>query len=245
MARLFEGVVYKRLKGVIVPNEFLQEEIKKRRCVTPAIIRNPCEEIPDDILPKEPITLTDKEIRMVYTGAVYHVNFGAFKNLITAISRIERWNIKLHLYTAQPADWIAQQGISGDHVVIQEHVPHDEVVGMQNKAHILLVPFSFDSPVPEIVKTSAPGKLGDYLACGTPILALVPPDSFVSWYFKKYGCGVVVDSEDPAVLVHAIENLLSDGELQKKISQSARERACQDFDPFKSRNELLSLLEIK
>jgi glycosyltransferase involved in cell wall biosynthesis len=57
-----------------------------------------------------------------------------------------------------------------------------------------------------------------------------PPGSFVSWYFKKNGCGLVVDSPDVENLVSAIQKLISDEELRKKISSAAREAALRDFN---------------
>jgi glycosyltransferase involved in cell wall biosynthesis len=98
-------------------------------------------------------------------------------------------------------------------------VSHPEVVQAQSSAHILFVPFDFNSPVPEVVRTSAPGKLGDYLACGTPILAHVPQDTFVRFYLTKYQCGLVADCDSAEDLKKTLIKLLEDQNLRNSIGE--------------------------
>ena len=116
------------------------------------------------------------------------------------------------------------------------------MVEAQNSADILFIPFSFHCSVPEIVKTSAPGKFGDYLASGRPILAHLPADSFVSWYLRTYDCGVVVDEDDPEVLKNAILRLINDIGMTARLVENARIRAKSDFSPEVSRRQFLSAI---
>ena len=241
LARLFEWISFRRIEGLVVPNEHLWNEMKSRRNINAVIIRNPCEAIPDRRDLEEEET-KEGDIRIAYTGAVYHVNFGAIRNLISALEALKRPEIKLHLYTAQPRDWLEKHGICGAHVVQHGHVSHPEVVKAQSSAHILLIPFDFHSPVPEVVRTSAPGKLGDYLACGTPILAHVPSDTFVKWYLTEHRCGVVVDRDDPEEVGQAILRLLEDRDLRQSIREQARKCARVDFDPREERRRFLDAL---
>lgn len=241
IAHLFEWIICHRIDGIIVPNEFLWKELKSRRNINAVIIRNPCEVVPEeqDVGPEES---KEGDIRIVYAGAVYHVNFGAIRNLISALEMLKRLEIKLHLYTAQPADWLAKHDIRGDHVVHHNHVSHTEVTEAQSSAYILFIPFDFHSPVPEVVRTSAPGKLGDYLACGTPILAHVPPDTFVKWYLTEHQCGVVVDRDDPEDVRQAVLRLLEDRDLRQSIRRQAWKRARVDFDPRVAQSKFLEAL---
>jgi glycosyltransferase involved in cell wall biosynthesis len=95
------------------------------------------------------------------------------------------------------------------------------------------------------VKTSAPGKFGDYLASETPILAHLPGDSFVSWYLKEYDCGIVVDQDDPDLLAAAILTLIEDPSLRLKLSENAKKRAQVDFNPELARMRFLSAIGLK
>lgn len=243
VTRKMEKRVFGRVKTVIVPNEFMRDEIQKRHNVKAAIVRNPCA----SIIENEPQTLLvdynpQSEIRIVYTGAIYHVNFDAFKNLLEATGQIKA-NIKIHIYTAQPLEWLEQNGVKGEQIVHHHHSIHAEVIEAQNHAHILFLPFSFNSPIPEVIQTSAPGKTGEYLNSGVPILAHVPPDTFISWYFRKYDCGCVVDTVEIASLKLSIEKLIEDPELRHRLVSNAKERARLDFDPNLASRAFMKAME--
>ncbi len=243
ITRKMEKSIFGRVKCVVVPNEFMRDEIQKRHNVKATIVRNPCASIPEKNM--ETI-LTDynfqSEIRIVYTGAIYHVNFGAFRNLIDATRKISA-NIKIHIYTAQPMEWLEKNGVTGEQVIQHPHSIHAEVIEAQSRAHILFLPLSFNSPIPEIVHTSAPGKTGEYLASGIPILAHVPPESFVSWYFRKYDCGYVVDVDDVDALKTAVNEIINNLDLRRNLSANAKECARLDFDPILSSQAFIQAME--
>jgi glycosyltransferase involved in cell wall biosynthesis len=152
-------------------------------------------------------------------------------------------NIRIHLFTAQPVEWLDANGIRSPQIVLHSHAVHSEVMQAQNRAHVLFLPFAFDSTIPEVIKTSAPGKTGEYLASGVPILAHVPANSFVSWYLKTHGCGLVVDVNDIEVLKQSILEILSRAELRATLGRNAQERARIDFDPLVASQALLQALE--
>jgi glycosyltransferase involved in cell wall biosynthesis len=244
ITRKMESLIYGRVRKVIVPNEFMRDEIEKRhRNVKAFIVRNPCASLPAGGEQTDRLEYDlHNEIRIVYTGAIYHVNFDAFRNLIAAVEQIAP-NIKIHLFTAQPVEWLEANGIKSRQIVLHSHTIHVEVLKAQNQAHILFLPFAFNSTIPEVIKSSAPGKTGEYLASGVPILAHVPGDSFVSWYLKTHECGLVVDVNDVEVLKEAILKLSNNAELRNKLTVNARERACTDFDPLVASRAFVQALE--
>jgi glycosyltransferase involved in cell wall biosynthesis len=243
IAREMEKRIFGRVKTVIVPNEFMRDEIQKRHYVKAVIVRNPCANTPENNTLNNPTNYDlQAEIRIVYTGAIYHVNFDAFTNLIAATRQISA-NIKIHLYTAQNPEWLERNGVKGEQIVHHHHSENAEVIQAQNEAHILFLPFAFHSPIPEVIQTSAPGKTGEYLTSGVPILAHVPPKTFISWYFRKYNCGYVVDEDEIILLKKAIENLIEDPSLRQRLVTNAKERAHIDFDPIVSSRTFMLALE--
>ena len=82
-------MVMRRATKVIVPNEFLQKTYERRYGIKPAVIHNPLEmaqsQSPNGFRPKA----IDEEFRIVYTGAVYHVNYDCFRNLMAAIAQLD------------------------------------------------------------------------------------------------------------------------------------------------------------
>ena len=243
-ARRVEPIVLKGAAGVIVPNEFLRNEYHRRYQVEPTVIHNPCEVSEIDDVPKTPWPANEGEVRIVYTGAVYHAHYDAFHNLIAALRLLGRPGLKLHLYTAQPQAELEREGIVGP-VVTHNHLAPSHVFEVQRRADILFLPLAFSSMIPEVIKTSAPGKIGEYLASGRPVLVHAPGDSFVSWYFKEHKCGVVVEQSEPAMLVQAIRRILDDADLRQRLRENARARARADFSLDAAQAEFLKLFQPK
>jgi glycosyltransferase involved in cell wall biosynthesis len=212
---------------VIVPNEFLAEKYQKLFGIDPVVIHNPC-----DLTPYENQKDSTREggIRIVYTGAIYEAHFDSFRSIVKAIDEIGRPDICLHLYTTQRKGKLNANGIGGANVEVHRHQPLSAMPKIQMGADILYLPLGFRTPYPETIRTSAPGKIGEYLAAGRPILAHAPGDSFLSWYFTKHECGMVVNTDKPAALATSIKSLLEDQHLQKKYCEHAVCRSREDFD---------------
>jgi len=213
-------------KTVIVPNEYLAASYHKRYGVEPIVIHNPTS-IPALKVEKERSENLEK-IDILYTGSVYHAHYDAFRNLIEAVSSLEEPQMKIHIYTEQTPQELEKVGIKGP-LVFHDVINNKDVRIVQYDADILFLPLAFESQIPEIIRTSAPGKMGEYLASGTPILVHAPADSYISWYFRRYDCGFVVDQKDPDLLAKAILRLAQDMELRQSITQNALHRAREDF----------------
>jgi glycosyltransferase involved in cell wall biosynthesis len=168
------------------------------------------------------------EIRIVYTGAIYHAQADAFCNLLTALEMLDRSDLHVHVYTAQTRNQLDHAGIRGS-IEIHEHLSPTESRAVQQKADVLFLPLAFSSPIPEIVRTSAPGKMGEYLASGRPVLVHAPADSYVSWYFKEHDCGIVVDDDDPRALASGISSIIEDRSMRERLIANAQAAAKRDF----------------
>ena len=238
--RQFESRILKGATAVIVPNEFLRDEIRQRFNVDAVVIHNMCDL---NVYEHPPKDKTNDETQIVYTGGVGPLHYDAFRNLLAAIELLERDGVKLHLYTPQPRESIETEGIAGTHVVFHEHQPVSTMPDIQQSADILFLALAINSLHPDIVRTAMPGKMGEYLASGRPILVHAPSDSFIAWYCRNYECGLVVDQNDPAQLARAIDSLLNDATLRERLATRARERAKADFDRVKEQARFVELLD--
>jgi glycosyltransferase involved in cell wall biosynthesis len=86
--------------------------------------------------------------------------------------------------------------------------------------------------------------MGEFLAARRPVLVHAPPDSFISWYFRRHECGVVVDEDDPAPLARALDSLLRDAALGEGLAARARERAEADFSLTQARARFAEVLKL-
>jgi glycosyltransferase involved in cell wall biosynthesis len=227
--RRFEPRVMKDATAVIVPNEFMRDEVRQRYGVDSVIVRNTC-----DVTVYEPATELEStdtdEIRIVYTGSVGTLHFDAFRNLIAAIESLQRSDVKLHIYTAQTREQIEAAIVDAPAVVVHEHEPVGAMPRIQKQADVLFLPLAFGAEYQEIIRTAAPGKICEYLSARRPVLVHAPADSFTAWYFREHDCGVVADTNDPVEVARALERLLADPELRNRVSEHAWDRAQSDFD---------------
>jgi glycosyltransferase involved in cell wall biosynthesis len=241
-AKLIAPLIFKHSAGIIGPNEFICEEYRRRYNVNPILVRNPCDKNELEQEPYAPWPSEDGIIKIIYTGAVYHANYDCFRNLLSAMDSLREYPLELHIYTAQTYAQLQEQKIMGDNIFIHSHVPYNEILQEQRKADILFLPLAFSSPIPEVIRTSAPGKLGEYLASGRPVLAHVPADSFVADYCGRYDCAAIADQNDPARLAQEIRQIVTDEILRARIIGHALSRSKTDFHPQQASETLMQLL---
>ena len=163
---------------------------------------------------------------------------------MAALERVSFANVKLHIFTSRSASSLAENGIIGP-VVCHQPQPLSMMPAIQRSADILFLPLAFNSPYPEVIKTSATSKLGEYLASKRPILVHAPADSFIAWYLRKHDCGLVVDHEDTEALARAIENILGNTGLQQRLSANAWERARSEFGTKRVQAKFSELMQLQ
>jgi glycosyltransferase involved in cell wall biosynthesis len=227
--------------GVVVPNEFLARVYQQRYGIEPRIISNPAELDADTPLPLAP---TGRPVRIVYTGAVYEAHYDAVYRLIAALRTMRESGPELHIYTSTSRKNLEQHHL-GSPAVIHDAVPAVDATRLQREADILFLPLAFDSPIPETINTSAPGKMGELLASGRPVLVHAPRDAFVSWYFRKHDCGAVVDTKDAVLLQQAIKRLTFDLNYRQQLVLHAKERALADFSLPVAQGRFLEMLNMQ
>lgn len=243
VSAVIETPIIRRASGIIAHNEFQRDEISRRYQVDAEIIHNPC-----DLADFEPTHVSKfegdrdaDELKIVYTGSLGDLHYQAFRNLINAMNLLGRNDVKLHLYTWVSAADCRREGIQGP-VVYHGHEILSAMPAIQQQADVLFLPLAFETPYPEIIRAAAPGKMGEYLAAGRPILVHAPSDSFIAWYFRRHECGLVVDENDPSQLAKGIELLLTDSKLRERLSARAVERAKADFSLAKARAKFTAII---
>lgn len=244
LARRSEPIFLKGAAGVIAPNEMQVDALRARYGVEATLIRNPCDLAEYEALPDEFEPAAGGEIRITYTGAVSPAHFDAFRNLLEALRLIDRPDVKLHLYTAQSPSHLAQEGILGP-VVFHEHQAVSAVPAIQRRADLLFLPLAFASPYPELVRTAATTKLGEYLASRRPLLVHAPENSFVAWYCQQHNCGLVVDQSDPSKLAEAIRRFLADPRAWRARGGQNWERARAEFSIEVAQSRFARLLGLE
>jgi glycosyltransferase involved in cell wall biosynthesis len=240
-ARRFEPRFMKGATKVIVPNEMLRDDLRRRYNVEAVVIHNSFDISPYAVNGNGVAASGDKEIKIVYTGEIYDAHYDAFRNMVHALQSLSRPDVKLHIYTNRSAGDLETLGITGP-VVHHPGLPATEMPNVQMDADILFLPLAFESPYPNLVRNSSTTKLGEYLAARRPVLVHAPKDSFVSWYFRTNDCGVLIDENDPARVADGINTILSDDALCRRMATNAWACARRDFTIEASRDAFARLV---
>jgi len=237
-ARRMEPWLMRGAAGVIVPNDFMRAELRRRFGIEAHVICHSCDLAQYGAAPAR---FEDSAVSVVYTGAVSPAQSDALQNLLQAVALVDERPIDVHVYTGQSRAVLEQLGVHG-RFAHHGHEPLSSMPAVQKQSDILFLPLSFESPYPELIRTASPFKMSEYLASRRPILVHAPPDCFLSWYFRRYECGLVVDQPDPKMLAESIVRLASDEILQEGLSARAWERARLDFDSERARRSFLDVL---
>jgi glycosyltransferase involved in cell wall biosynthesis len=104
---------------------------------------------------------------------------------------------------------------------VNRYLPKDELIRAQRDSSILYLPQAFRSSKPTMIKNNFPTKAMEYVTSGIPILVHSPKDSYLTHIAKKEGFAFVVDEEDPIALLHGINRILDDNNLQKELVKNA------------------------
>jgi len=211
--------------GVIVPNEVLAADVRRRTATPVAVVRNPVDNELYDQLRRAhgPATIRpDGPIRIVYTGSVYAAQVDSLVRCCAAVRllRDRGFDPQIHVYGDPPAREIAAR-FTTDGIVFHAPVSGAAAARLQVEADILFLPLSFDCEYPELIRSSAPGKFGEYLASGTPVVIHAPPDSFPIGFAARHAAAVCCPEPEATALADGFARLLSDGEYASRIAAAA------------------------
>jgi glycosyltransferase involved in cell wall biosynthesis len=244
-AQFWERVWGRSVELIIVPNETAADDLQRRLPKADIrLVRNP---VPLEMFAdcRQPAAIagpphSGQPWRLLYTGSVYSAQASAFRNLVAALDSLGG-RFQLDVHTAQSAADMETHGVIGPNIRHHKQVPQSIALELQRSADILFLPLAFDGPIPEVIRSSAPAKLGEYLAANRPILVHAPADSFVSEFFRRTGAGIVVDRSDPMLLAHALESVADDPQLRERLIAQAQ-RVAPEFHVDRAREAFWSAI---
>ncbi|MDD1720247.1 MAG: hypothetical protein LUQ25_09325 [Methanoregulaceae archaeon] len=231
--------IMRNATNVIVPNEFLKKRYDREFGIRTRIVRNPVDLTGYRMIPSGTAKVAGSRICILYTGAIYEAQQDALNRLVRAIGKMQNVRITLRIYSENR--WSPDPAYQ-DIVESHDAVPLCRMPEIQGKADILFLPLAFHSDFSDdLINTSSPGKIGEYLAAGRPVLVHAPENSFVSWYFKTHSCGEVVDSESEERLIGGLSRIIHDQDYRNLIAENAKNRALLDFNLEYVRTDFMSL----
>ena len=92
VAGVFERLVLRRARAIVVPNEFMAEVYAARYAVTPRIVRNAIDDVHLAVEPQTAWPQAADNVRIVYTGSVYQAQADSLVTLTRALGLWARPN---------------------------------------------------------------------------------------------------------------------------------------------------------
>ncbi|MFA6050275.1 MAG: glycosyltransferase [Candidatus Paceibacterota bacterium] len=168
---------------------------------------------------RQDLNITLEKKIVLYAGHLY-----AWKGVGTLLeaAKLDTSNETLFYFVGGKANEIEklkkEMGVEGiPHIVFHEHIEHSLIPVYLKAADVVVLPNSKKSE--ESVAFTSPIKMFEYMASGTPIVAADLP-SIREILSEENACFFTSDSA--LSLKEKIDLLLSDRELAKRLSQSAR-----------------------
>ena len=124
-----------------------------------------------------------------------------------------------------------------DFVVVKQPVSHQEVLNLYAETNLLLLVLAHTA----IAAGNLPGKFFEYLASGTPMLAVGPPDGDLANILKQENRGEVLAPDDIEAIKNAIDSQYQNWQQNKELVPPAQ-------SSFTRRNltkQLVALLELR
>jgi len=230
LARFFEPWILRSAAVVLTHSPVLASRLSERYGIAAVNIPNPAYEVNQPKNRKRPPRSRERVFTVLFAGAIYAANEGPLRNLIGAAESMTRVPVRIAIHSAQRPEWLREAAERVD-VRFGEHVRSREIHKVLSAADVLFLPLAFSSSLKEVVETAAPAKMSDYMASGNAILVHAPANSYVAQYFRRNGCGMVVDEDDPGTLAESLTELFKKPQLRRALGSAARSRAEVDFAP--------------
>ncbi len=239
-----EPKLFLHAEKIFVMCDKLKEYYDKKYKVTTVIIYNSI------FINKEKINidkyLSNDNLNIFYLGSIYWAQKDAVLNLVNIINKIENLPIKLTLYTPHSEKYLNSLGIYKNKKINFSYCLPENVQSEFSKADLLFLGLSFDKKYSNLINTSSPGKLCDYLISNRPILIHSPKNSFLTEYAKKNKFAYIADEYDLKKLKDKLTFIYHKRDNKKEIKElttNALNIAFMNHDAIKNGTKFLQKIK--
>jgi len=222
--------------GWLMISEQLKENLLQRYEVIPArslIVHNPV-----DLSGKpNPADLPERQgrFRVAYAGSIFFIHYDALAAVAEAIFNLRRegYDIELVLYTDESFWFQYQQQWQKWQVAYGGFIPYDQLYDCLVQADLLLIASSFLPENAAVIRSSLLTKLTDYMAIGRPVLSCGPDYSACSQFIKKWGCGIVCESNQIQDIQQSCQEQINNRQPNQELAIKAFNIVKNNFDKHK------------
>jgi glycosyltransferase involved in cell wall biosynthesis len=221
VARWLQARVFSKASHVFVMSKGMVELYRERyptvQCS--ALVHSFNEPIPNFSPAPEPRS----PLRLTICGNINESNRKAAVRVGDAIAQTE--DAVLTILSGRPRSYLQQVGLLRNGTR-HETISRDEVITRLKEADIVVLPHSFSGGYSlDEYRTIFPTKTIEYLICGRPILAHVPPNCYLTQFLRERRCALIVEEASIPALLAAIRRLRTDAQLRSELVRNALQAA--------------------
>jgi glycosyltransferase involved in cell wall biosynthesis len=217
-ARRYDRRILLCASKVLVMSERMQEHYKYKYGIDAMVVPHPIEshEIVEGVYKILQSDFVKRPMKIVFTGHITVAQHGSIMDLVKIVAEnTNEFMLKLCVPQRNSSVRNLPENIQ------IESLGRREIIETQRDADVLFLPYSFNNPYPDVIRTASPAKLPEYLAAGKPIIYYGPEYSYVKWYFDRTKAAFCVTTPDIGELLHSLRRLRNDYNLREALSRNA------------------------
>jgi glycosyltransferase involved in cell wall biosynthesis len=158
-------------------------------------------------------------IRLVFAGNINYSCEEAAGRLLELVR--SRPDLTLRIFTGMSPARLEAMGYGGGRIEVLK-VPYRDLLARIGESDLVVHPHGFTGRMTAAeYRTIFPTKTLEYLACGRPILAHAPSDSYIARFYRERGCAWVVSEPSVGALSEAVDRLRTDRALRARLVGNA------------------------
>jgi glycosyltransferase involved in cell wall biosynthesis len=186
-----------------------------------------------DAWPAAPPPEPGERLRVVYSGSIFDAaQRDALYEVRDAVALLRERGVDavLDVYSKDASEARFREALDRPPAsALHPLVPAERMRENLRAASVLVLPLAFHETARSFMRLSMPGKVAEFMASGTPVLAYGPSGVVQVDFIRERAAGLVVDVHSVEALAEALLRLHDDRALRAEVSRRARETAEQVF----------------
>ena len=165
--------------------------------------------------------IVKKDITQIsFLGNVNNSNKDALSFFVNTLDEFE--GIRINLITSQPKHILKKEKLLKHNVIVKANLSDEEVIIELESSDILILPHGYSGPLSNSeYKSAFPTKTINYLQSGTPIIALIPENSYLNNFLSKNQCAFCITNKNKQAIFSAIKDIKTNNKKVYRIRKNA------------------------
>jgi hypothetical protein len=166
----------------------------------------------------------NNEIILTFLGNINNSNIDSLKYLINTFEKEN--NMVINLITKTSNNFLLKMDLLKTNVVVKNNIEDKDILNELNQSNFLLLPHGLSGSLSkEEYRSVFPTKTIQYLQSNSPILSLLPCDSYLYKFLTENQCAFCITEKKEVQITSVIKNLQHNKPLIFKTVENANKTA--------------------